>query len=108
LVDNLYVSWLFQYGLLGAALCLVWFAVLLRPVLAVRRNSAVTAASLVGVFLVVGASTVSLWEESPTDFLAAIVFAFAIGWKGRPVTETETTSRTSGATGASGQASSRR
>jgi len=77
LVDNLYVSWLYQYGVLGAALCLLWIGALLLPALRRHKGPATTTATLVGAFLLVSAVAVSVWEEFPTDFLAAIVFAHA-------------------------------
>jgi len=77
LVDNLYVSWIYQYGVLGVALCLVWIVLLLWPALRRHKGCATRTATLVGAFLVVSAIAVSVWEESPTDFLAAIVFAHA-------------------------------
>jgi hypothetical protein len=77
LVDNLYVSWLWQYGLLGLAICGAWVALLLWPLFARKKSAAVTSAALVGVFLIVGAAAVNIWEEAPTDLLAALVFAHA-------------------------------
>jgi len=73
-VDNLYLSWLFQYGLLfGTVLCWAWAVLLLRPLLLPGRSSPLVAARLWGVFLVVAACAVSVWEEFPTDLLTAIV-----------------------------------
>jgi hypothetical protein len=83
LVDNLYVSWIFQYGLLGVVFAAAWIAALLWPWFARRRGPATIAASLVGVFLVVAAVAVSVWEESPTDLLAAVVFAAAFSEQSR-------------------------
>lgn len=81
-VDNLYLSWLFQYGLLlGALLCAVWLFSLGWFI--VRRCSFALplAAALLAGFLLVAAFFVNVWEESPTDFLAALVLgqAFAAG-----------------------------
>jgi hypothetical protein len=78
LVDNLYVSWVFQYGLLGLALCALWLALLLWPTFRPRGSPASTAAALVGVFLAVAAIAVNVWEEAPTDLLAALVFAHGL------------------------------
>lgn len=79
LVDNLYVSWLWQYGLLGVLLIAAWLTILLRPLLSRQKDSRLVLASLVGVFLAVAALAVSVWEESPTDLLAALAFASAFG-----------------------------
>ena len=84
LVDNLYVSWLFQYGLLGVALCFAWVGALLWPMVGRRRSSPTIAAALVGVFLVVSATAVSVWEESPTDVLSAFILAFAFAEARKP------------------------
>jgi hypothetical protein len=75
LVDNLYVSWLWQYGVLGLALCAAWLGLLLWPLTRERRSPAAITACLVGVFLVVAAAAVNVWEEAPTDLLAALLFA---------------------------------
>lgn len=81
-VDNQYVSWLFQYGVLGVLLGLAWLAFLCAP-LALRgaRPSVCVAGALVGVFTAVTALAVNVWEEAPTDFLVGIVLAltFASG-----------------------------
>lgn len=77
LVDNLYVSWAFQYGIAGVALCALWATLLLWPTILPRKGVATTAAALVGVFLVVAAVAVNVWEEAPVDFLVAVVFALA-------------------------------
>ncbi len=80
-VDNLYVSWLFQYGLVGVLLCGAWLAVLLKPFRAAPGDaSRALAARLIGVFLVVAALAVNIWEEAPVDLIAALVIAqtFAI------------------------------
>ena len=78
LVDNLYVSWVFQYGLLGLVLCGLWLAVLLWPTFRPIGAPPVNAAALLGVFLAVAAVAVNVWEEAPTDLLAALVFAHAL------------------------------
>ena len=77
LVDNLYVSWLWQYGLIGVVVCAVWLVVLLRPIWVPKTNPVAISAVLVGVFLVVAALAVNIWEEAPIDLLAAIVLAVA-------------------------------
>jgi hypothetical protein len=80
-VDNLYLSWIFQYGILGVGLCALWLWVLLRPLAGRLRNDApALSARLVGVFLVVGAVAVNIWEEAPIDFYAAAIFAIALSW----------------------------
>lgn len=79
LVDNLYVSWVFQYGVLGLALCGLWLAVLFWPTFRPRGGSPMNTAALVGVFLAIAALAVNVWEEAPTDLLAALVFAHAFG-----------------------------
>ncbi len=78
LVDNLYVSWIFQYGLLGVLLCLLWLRVLLQPAFRRPVGSVAMTATLVGGFLVFASSAVAVWEESPTDFFAALFFALAV------------------------------
>jgi hypothetical protein len=78
LVDNLYVSWIWQYGLLGFIACLAWLSLLLRPVLTAKRTPASVTAALVGAFLIAGGVAVNIWEEAPTDFLAALVLAIGL------------------------------
>jgi hypothetical protein len=75
LVDNLYVSWIWQYGLLGLLICVGWLAVLIRPMLVAKREPAAVTAALLGIFLIVGAFAVNIWEEAPTDVLTAVVLA---------------------------------
>jgi hypothetical protein len=80
-VDNQYVSWLFEYGLFGIVLCGLWIAGSVWPLTRRFPDVPLTfAVRFVGVFLLVGALTVNVWEESPTDLLAAIVVgqAFAL------------------------------
>lgn len=77
LVDNLYVNWLYQYGLLGLGLCALWLGSLIWPLTRPEKGPALCAAVGVGAFLAVAATAVSVWEESPTDLLAAVVFAHA-------------------------------
>ncbi len=93
LVDNLYVSWSFQYGILGLGLCAAWLGVLLWPTVRRQRGSPGLAAALVGVFLVVSAAAVNIWEEAPTDLLAALVFAIAFAASRTP-TKSPATRRT--------------
>ncbi len=89
-VDNLYLSWLYQYGfVLGALLCFAFIGVLLRPLRGAGESSPLELAMRFwGVFLVVGALAVNIWEEFPTDLIAAIGFAqlyaasrSATGWR---------------------------
>ena len=77
-VDNQYVAWIFDFGLVGVGLCLVWIGVLLSPMFARARGPALVAARLTGVFLLVGAVAVDIWEEAPTDLVAAVFFALAV------------------------------
>jgi len=79
LVDNIYVSWVYQYGVLGIAFCCLWLAALLLPFRQRRGEAAVLAAIGTGVVLAAAGIAVNVWEEAPTDFLAAIVFACALG-----------------------------
>lgn len=78
-VDDLYLSWLFQYGLIvGAVLSLGFAALLLSPLRTVPgRRPPHVAAALTGVFVVAAALAVNVWEETPTDFLAAVGLALA-------------------------------
>jgi hypothetical protein len=86
-VDNQYVSWLFEYGVVGAALGMAWLLVLLCPL--VRRPESLSlalAAAFTGVFVAAAAIGVNVWEESPTDLLAALVLgqaAAGLSFKGR-------------------------
>jgi O-antigen ligase len=77
-VDNQYMAWIFDFGLVGVGLCLVWIGVLLSPMFARARGPALVAARLTGVFLLVGAVAVDIWEEAPTDLVAAVFFALAV------------------------------
>src|SRR5207244_3015504 len=82
LVDNQYVSWLFEYGVLGVLICGLWVAFLLGPMFrAVGPSSLVLAARLVGVFVLVAALAVNVWEESPTDLVAALVISQAVAFR---------------------------
>jgi hypothetical protein len=86
-VDNLYLSWLFQYGVpLGAALGLLWALLLLRPTIAARDDddSLVVTMRLWGLFLVVAALVVNIWEEFPVDFIVAIALALLYGSSRQP------------------------
>jgi hypothetical protein len=88
-VDNLYLSWLFQYGyVLGAGLCVIWAGVLLWPTVRRRRDedALVSAMRLWGLFLLLAALVVNIWEEFPVDFLVAIGFGCLYG-VGRAETE---------------------
>ena len=91
LVDNQYVSWLYEYGLLGVGLCAAWLGALLWPLASRSKETAVVAARAVGVFVAVAGVAVSVWEEAPTDLFVAILLAVA--WsesrrrpRGRPAT----------------------
>ena len=75
-VDNQYVAWIFEYGVLGVALCFAWLTACLLPLAGRALDALQRAAAFVGVFLVVAAVPVNLWEEAPTDLLAAFVFGF--------------------------------
>ncbi len=75
-VDNQYVSWVFEYGLLGGFLCLMWVVLFVAPIVVRLPAGAVTRAGrMIGVFVVVSALGVNAWEETPTDFLAAVFAA---------------------------------
>lgn len=75
-VDNLYLSWLFQYGIvLGGLLCIIFVGVLLRPMRSgLEGNPLAVTMQLWGLFLVLGALVVNIWEEFPVDFLVALGF----------------------------------
>jgi hypothetical protein len=77
-VDNQYLSWLFQYGFVfGITLCLLWLGILLVPFV-VRVPAAVGLSALMfGAFLAVTSVAVNVWEESPIDLLAALTWAHA-------------------------------
>jgi hypothetical protein len=85
-VDNLYLSWLFQYGgLLGSVLCALWAAALLWPMVAsFAPRSLLLTARLWGVFLIVAAFTQDIWEKVPVDLVAALVLGLAAGLRRRP------------------------
>ena len=86
-VDNQYLSWLFQYGIAGGSLlCVLWLAALSLPLVAAARSAPLTmAAGLVAVFLAVAGVAVNVWEEAPTDLLAGIIIGlFAAHPKLRP------------------------
>jgi len=73
-VDNLYLSWLYQYGLIvGAVLAVIWVAVLLAPMLSERRDLGATAAALVGAFAAVSSLGVNVWEEFPVGLIIGSV-----------------------------------
>ncbi|MEX2155166.1 MAG: hypothetical protein WD825_17605 [Gemmatimonadaceae bacterium] len=87
-VDNLYLSWLYQYGLLfGVALAVVWVAVLLAPMLSDRRDLAATAAALVGVFAAVSSLGVNVWEEFPVGLIIGAVMGVYFASKPAPTVE---------------------
>jgi hypothetical protein len=79
-VDNLYLSWLFQYGIvIGGVLVLAWLAFLLAPLAASASPDAPSiAAELVGVFAVVAGIGVNAWEEFPLNLLIAISLALRV------------------------------
>jgi hypothetical protein len=71
--DNLYVSWLLQYGiLLGIPLCLAWLALLSRPLFLPGADPAIMTARLFGVFAIVAAFAVNVWEEFPVNLVLAL------------------------------------
>jgi hypothetical protein len=78
-VDNLYLTWLVQYGLaFGSILCAVWLVILLRPLATrVADDCLLVGMQLIGVFFVVAALAVNVWEEFPVNFVLAIVLAQA-------------------------------
>jgi len=83
-VDNQYVSWIFEYGVAGVVLCLVFVGGVLRPLF--RRcdvPSLGVAAGLTGVFCVIAAVVVNVWEETPTDLVAGIILGLAYGCASR-------------------------
>lgn len=77
-VDNLYLSWLFQYGIvLGGLVCALFVVILLWPVVRGFDGSLLMTARLWGVFVVIAAAGWNIWEEFPTDLLVALVFGQA-------------------------------
>ena len=77
-VDNQYVSWVFQYGIFGGVLCVVWLGVLLVPL--VRRGelrSLALGGGFCAAFLAAAGLGVNIWEESPADLLGAVVLGLA-------------------------------
>lgn len=84
-VDNLFLSWLFQYGFVGGAiLSVAWVGLLLAPWRMRVDASATVAARLTGVFVVVAALGVNVWEEFPTDLAAGLILAAAFGCRRLP------------------------
>jgi hypothetical protein len=79
-VDNLYLSWLVQYGIIfGGVLVLGWLAFLLAPLAASPQADATKiAAELVGVFAVVAGMGVNAWEEFPLNLLIATSLALRV------------------------------
>jgi len=77
-VDNQYLAWLFQYGVItGSGISLVWIGLLLWPGLR-TGGSALVAARSTAVFAIVAASAVNIWEEFPTDLLVSLVLAASL------------------------------
>jgi hypothetical protein len=78
--DNLYVSWLLQYGVvLGIPLALIWLYVLGRPVFFSRAGPAELTGALFGVFAIISALAVNIWEEFPVNLVIALFIAQAYG-----------------------------
>jgi hypothetical protein len=78
--DNLYVSWLLQYGIvLGLPLALVWIYVLGRPLFFSRAGPAELTGALFGVFAIISALAVNIWEEFPVNLVVALFVAQAYG-----------------------------
>ncbi len=75
--DNIYVAWLYQYGLAAGPLIVVaWLVVLLWPFIHVRRNDGVAvAASLSGIFFILAGFFNNVWEEFPPNMLLAVIVA---------------------------------
>ena len=75
IVDNQYLTWLYQYGvILGGALCLTWLSLLLTPLIVRSADPLIDAlALLVGIFSVVAAISANFWEEFPPNLILAIV-----------------------------------
>lgn len=80
-VDNQYLSWLVQYGLLGGTLlCGAWLALLLRPLVRpLPATPLVLTARFWGLFAAAAAAFANLWEEAPVDFVLALVLAQLVG-----------------------------
>lgn len=98
-VDNQYLSWLYEYGILGGAmLCALFATALLAPFrlrfdqLIVPLEMRITAA-LVGVFLVVAALSVNVWEEFPLNFIASVILGLLL--RGSRIPAVHTTQRAS-------------
>ncbi|MFN2467585.1 MAG: hypothetical protein ABR521_05570, partial [Gaiellaceae bacterium] len=81
-VDNQYVTWVFEYGVFGAVLCAGFLALLLSPLRQPLGNDARhLAAALVGTFVAIACLGVTAWEEAPTDLLAALVLVHFLARK---------------------------
>ena len=77
-VDNQYVSWVFQYGIFGGLLCLLWFGVLAVPLVrGGEPRSLALAGGFCAAFLAAAGLGVNIWEESPADLLGAVVLGLA-------------------------------
>ena len=78
-VDNQYLSWLYQYGVvLGIVIAALWVLTMLRPFAFPSRTPAGVAGELVGVFAVVAAVGVNVWEEFPVNFIVAASLAMSL------------------------------
>jgi hypothetical protein len=83
--DNLYVAWLLQYGILfGIPLCLAWLLVLGRPLFLPGSDPPIMTARLFGVFALVSAFAVNIWEEFPVNLILAVFVAQAFAVRPAP------------------------
>lgn len=83
-VDNQYLSWLYQYGLLfGLVICGTFVVACLRPTPRgrARNTHEGVSAQLVGMFSLTAAFAINVWEEYPVNLLLALVIAVA--WTAR-------------------------
>lgn len=78
-VDNLYLSWAYQYGVIvGVAVITVWAVALMSTYVRHGRGDASAVhAGLVSVFALVAAFAVNFWEEFPLNFLVATLVGLA-------------------------------
>jgi hypothetical protein len=57
---------------LGIPLCLAWLALLSRPLFLPGADPAIMTARLFGVFAIVAAFAVNVWEEFPVNLVLAL------------------------------------
>lgn len=83
-VDNQYLTWVIQYGLvIGLLLILAWVGVLTRAITGPKIAAPPqVAAQIVAGFALVAGVAVNIWEEYPLNMLLAISLGIALGQVG--------------------------